>query len=154
MDLVEMVAASAVAVDVAAPARRAALERAAELLAGSADVPAADVLAALLEREALGTTGFGAGTAIPHGRVAGLTRVHGAILRLSRPVGWDAIDSLPVDIIFALAGPDEAGAGHLKALARASRALRDTALVAKFRGSADAAALWSLVANADARQAA
>jgi len=154
MDLSELVAADAVAVDFSASSRRAALERAAALLATTAGVNAGVILAALLEREKLGTTGFGIGAAIPHGRVAGLTGVHGAILRLSVPVDWNSVDGLPVDLVVALAGPDAGGAEHLKALALVSRALRDKALVAKLRGSRDAAALWALAANGGDREAA
>ncbi len=154
MKLIELVATHAVAVDVPAGGRRSVLEHAAGLLAASTGVAVPDLLAALLERENSGTTGFGAGTAIPHGRLPGLARIGGAILRLAEPVEWDAVDGLPVDLVFALAGPADPGPDHLKTLARVSRALRDKALVAKLRGSADAAALWAVVANADSRKAA
>jgi len=154
MDFSELVTADAVAVDVVAANRRTALERAAALLATSANVCADEILAALLEREKLGTTGFGAGTAIPHGRVAGMRGVRGAIVRLASPVDWDAVDGLPVDVVVALSGPDAGGADNLKALALVSRALRDKALVAKLRGCRDAAALWALAANGGDRKAA
>ncbi len=154
MDLSDLVAADAVAVDFAAANRRIVLEQAAALLAASSGVAADTLLAALLEREKLGTTGFGAGTAIPHGRVPGMARISGAIVRLASPVDWGAVDGLPVDLVVALAGPDEGGADNLKALARVSRALRDKALVAKLRGCRDAGALWALAANSSDRAAA
>lgn len=154
MDLCDLVAADAIAVDCPAASRRSVLEQAATLLAPSAGLPASTILAALLEREALGTTGFGAGTAIPHGRVPGMKHIRGAIVRLAAPLDWGAVDGLPVDLVVALAGPDAAGADNLKALALVSRALRDKALVAKLRGARDAAALWALAAGTSGRVAA
>ena len=154
MNLSDIVTADAVAVDISAASRRMVLDRAAGLIAASADVEAETVLAALLEREKLGTTGFGGGTAIPHGRIPGLSGVHGAIVRLSSPVDWDSVDALPVDLVVALAGPAERGAENLKALALVSRALRDKPMMAKLRGCSDAAALWALVANRNDRAAA
>jgi PTS system nitrogen regulatory IIA component len=78
----------------------------------------------LWERERLGTTGVGHGIAIPHGRLEGLTRVHGVFARLAQPVAFDAIDDRPVDLIFLLLAPAEAGADHLHALATISRLMR------------------------------
>jgi PTS system nitrogen regulatory IIA component len=149
MDLGELLAPGAVALDVAAGSQKAAFERAAELLADACGGDVTDIVAALAARERQGTTGFGGGTAIPHGRVPGLRGVRGAVLRLQQPVDWGGIDGLPVDIVFALAGPEEAGADNLKALARVSRALRDAALVAKLRGANDPGALWALLVGTE-----
>jgi PTS system nitrogen regulatory IIA component len=63
------------------------------------------------------------------------------------------VDGLPVDLVFALVGPDAAGVDNLKALALLSRTLRDRVLVEKLRGANDAGALWALLA-APARKAA
>jgi PTS system nitrogen regulatory IIA component len=116
------------------------------LLAAVTGARPAAIAAALTEREALGTTGFGGGCAIPHGRIPGCGRMHAAVLRLAKPIEWQAVDARPVDLLFALVGPDAPGAEHLKMLARISRALRERSLVAKLRGAADASALWALLA--------
>jgi PTS system nitrogen regulatory IIA component len=75
------------------------------------------------------------------------------VIRLAQPVEWAAVDGLPVDLVLALAGPDEPGADNLKALALLSRTLRDRVLVEKLRGVNDAGALWALLAG-QTRQAA
>ncbi len=90
----------------------------------------------LLEREKLGSTGFGGGVAIPHGKLEGLTQIVGVFARLAQPVDFQAVDDMPVDLVFAMFSPADAGSAHLKALARISRRLRDKGFVAKLRGRA------------------
>jgi PTS system nitrogen regulatory IIA component len=99
----------------------------------------------LLERERLGTTGVGAGIAIPHGKLSSLKRLYGLFARLETPIDFEAIDEQPVDLIFLLLAPGSAGADHLKALARVSRLLRDRTVCEKLRGSDKAEALYALL---------
>lgn len=108
----------------------------------------------LVERERLGSTGFGGGVAIPHGKIDGLDRVVGVFARLVQPIDFNAIDDMPVDIVFLLLSPPDAGVEHLKALARVSRKLRDRGFVAKLRGAASEDALYALFATGEARDAA
>jgi PTS system nitrogen regulatory IIA component len=100
---------------------------------------------ALAERERLGTTGIGGGVAIPHSRLQELTRLHGLFARLERPVPFEAIDDQPVDLVFLLLAPLDAGADHLKALARISRLMRDRGTCEKLRGANSADALYALL---------
>ncbi|RIA44416.1 phosphotransferase IIA-like nitrogen-regulatory protein PtsN [Hephaestia caeni] len=108
----------------------------------------------LAEREKLGSTGFGGGVAIPHGRVEGLDRVVAVVAQLAQPIDYQAIDDLPVDLAFMLLSPPQAGADHLKALARVSRGLRDAGFVAKLRGAGSPDALYALLTDSEARDAA
>lgn len=103
----------------------------------------------LVERERLGTTGVGHGIAIPHTKMANLDRVCGVFARLERPIDFDAIDEQPVDLVFMLLAPEQAGADHLKALARVSRLLRDSGTCEKLRGSTTADALYAILTQAD-----
>ena len=112
------------------------------------------VIERLTERERLGSTGFGSGVAIPHGKVDGLTHVVAMFARLTTPIDFQAIDDLPVDIAFCLLSPPDAGADHLKALAQVSRWLRDPAFVAKLRGAGSDDAVFAIFAGVDARDAA
>jgi hypothetical protein len=75
--------------------------------------------------------GVGHGVALPHARLSSLTTVHGAFLRLEKPVDFDAADRQPVDLVFALFAPTDTGVDHLKALALVSRTLRDQTLCTK-----------------------
>lgn len=108
----------------------------------------------LLERERLGTTGVGRGIAIPHGKLAGLSHVFGLFARLDKPIEFDSIDDRSVDLVFLLLAPEGAGADHLKALARVSRMLRDEALCEKLRGCQSPDAIWALLTQTEAMNAA
>ena len=112
------------------------------------------VLERLLERERLGSTGFGGGIAIPHGKIEGLDRVVGLFARLATPIDFAAIDALPIDLAFVLLSPPEAGVEHLKALARVSRRMRDRQFVAKLRGAGSPDALYALFVSGESRDAA
>jgi nitrogen PTS system EIIA component len=120
-------------------------KRAAEMPELKGRVGERDIFEVLLERERLGTTGIGTGVAIPHCRLSELNRLYAMFARLERPVPFEAIDDQPVDLVFLLLAPAEAGADHLKALARVSRLLRDKAMCEKLRGSNNADALYALL---------
>jgi PTS system nitrogen regulatory IIA component len=104
------------------------------------------ILEILLQREKLGSTGVGNGVAIPHGKLAKLTKVFGLFARLDRSVDFEALDGQPVDLVFLLLAPEGAGADHLKALARVARLLRDPETARKLRDSRDAEALYAVLA--------
>jgi nitrogen PTS system EIIA component len=109
---------------------------------------------ALLERESLGPTGVGKGVALPHARLDGVDSVVGAFLRLDRPLDFDSVDRQPVDLIFALFAPKNAGVEHLKALALVSRTMRDAAICAKLRANSDPAILHAILTETPASKAA
>ena len=124
-------------------------------MAGAAyGLDAAAVTERLSEREKLGSTGFGGGIAIPHGKIAGLPGVRGLFVRLDKPLDFASVDDLPVDLVFALLSPPDGGGEHLKALARVSRRLRDRAFIAKLRDAGSADAVYALLEGSETRDAA
>ncbi len=100
---------------------------------------------ALQERENLGPTGVGEGVAIPHARIEGIENVVGAFFRLEKPLDYDSVDRLPVDLVFALFAPVSSGVDHLKALAMVSRLLREQAARAKLRANDDPSILFAIL---------
>ena len=106
------------------------------------------------DRERLGSTGFGGGVAIPHGKLAGLDRVYALVVRLSTPIDYKAIDGGKVDLVFLLLSPPDTGAEHLKALAAVSRVVRHAATVEKLRGARSRDALAAVLLGVDERDAA
>lgn len=112
------------------------------------------IVDSIVERERLGSTGFGNGVAIPHGKVEGLTQIYAMLVRLAEPVDYKAIDGLPVDIVFLLLSPPDAGAAHLKALAAVSRTVRNGTTLEKMRGARSRDALAAVLMSADERDAA
>jgi len=97
---------------------------------------------------------LGNGIAIPHGKLASLDRLYGLFARLEQPIDFHSIDEQPVDLVFLLLAPETAGADHLKALARVSRLLRDATVCEKLRGTDDNEALFVLLTESSASQAA
>jgi PTS system nitrogen regulatory IIA component len=134
--------------------KRSLMRQLAELAAQRLGVEAAAVLAGLNEREQLGSTGFGQGVAIPHAKIDGLERIYGLFARLGEPVDYKAIDNRPVDLVFLLLSPPEAGAEHLKALAAISRITRDAPMLERLRGARSRDALAALLMGADELDAA
>ncbi|MGE0258923.1 MAG: PTS sugar transporter subunit IIA [Alphaproteobacteria bacterium] len=120
------------------------LARRAAATTGVAERRIYDVLA---ERERLASTGLGRGLAIPHGKLPELDRLFGVFARLERPIPFDAFDNQPVDLVFALLAPADAGAEHLRALARVSRLLRDDLIREKLRGADNPDALYALLTD-------
>ena len=106
-----------------------------------------EIFSVLLERERLGTTGVGQGVAIPHGKMDRLDKIHGLFARLKSPIDFDSVDDQEVDLIFLLLVPTDAGADHLKALARVSRLMRDKTACEKIRGSDNADAIFALLTS-------
>ncbi len=124
-------------------------------IAGSVyDLSADDVCVALQERESLGPTGVGQGIALPHARLSDLQKVHGVFVRVEKPVDFDSVDRQPVDLVFALLAPLDAGVDHLKALAMVSRTMRDPALCTKLRANGDQATLHTLLTESPSIRAA
>jgi nitrogen PTS system EIIA component len=153
-DFSDILAHEAVFHDLAAPSKKALFQTLAGMAATETGLDAKHIAERLGERERLGSTGFGGGVAIPHGKIDGLDRVAGLFVKLAQPIDFTAIDAMPVDLVFLLLSPPDAGADHLKALARVSRRLRDKAFVAKLRGAGSADALYALFAGGETRDAA
>ena len=134
--------------------KRSLLQQLANLAGQRLGIDAGAILASLTEREQLGSTGFGQGVAIPHGKVDGLAQIYGLFVRLAEPIDYKAIDSRAVDLVFLLLSPPDAGAEHLKALAAVSRVTRHAATLEKMRGARSRDALTAVLIGADERDAA
>ncbi len=117
-------------------------------------IDAAQAVDALQERESLGSTGVGHGVALPHARIDGIEQVRGVFVRLEKTLDYGSVDRAPVDLVFALFAPRDAGVEHLKALALVSRTLRDSGLRSKLRANTDNDKLFAiLTAHPDVKAA-
>jgi PTS system nitrogen regulatory IIA component len=134
--------------------KKSLLQQLANLAGQRLELDSAAILSSLTEREQLGSTGFGQGVAIPHGKIEGLKRIYCLFARLAEPLDYKAIDGRPVDLVFLLLSPPEAGAEHLKALAAISRVTRHAVTLEKMRGARSRDALAAVLMGADERDAA
>ncbi len=153
-DLTHILAADSIEAGVPAANKKALFQALAAAASRRTGIPAKEIVTCLSERERLGSTGFGGGIAIPHGKLEGLTRVFGYFARLTAPIDFQAVDNLPVDLVFLILSPPDAGADHLKALAGVSRILRDKQTVAKLRGARSKDAIYALLAGVESLHAA
>ncbi len=153
-ELSDLLVPQAVVAGMGAATKKALFQQLGAAAACAYGLDAAEVSVRLAEREKLGSTGFGGGIAIPHGKLEGLKRVCGVFARLNKPADFAAVDDMPVDLVFMLLSPVGAGAEHLKALACVSRKLRDRGFAAKLRGAGSNDALFALLTGVEARDAA
>lgn len=132
----------------------AILDQLADVFASVYAVDRALVREGMEARERIGSTAFGRGVAIPHARVPGLRRPVAAFLRLATPADFGAADGRPVDLVFGLLSPDQAGTSHLQALAAISRLMRDERIHGGLVAAAGPQELYGLLANVIDRDAA
>ena len=90
-------------------------------------------------------TGFG--VAIPHGRIKGLKSPMAAVFQLAQPIGFDAPDELPVNLLIFLLVPEAATQKHLEILSEIAELLSDSALRENIKGSASQEGLHQLIAQ-------
>jgi len=154
MEISEIIVPSAVKSGGPAASKKRLLQDLSELASSAYGIRTDEAFDALQERETLGPTGVGEGVAIPHARIDGLNKICGVFFRLEKPMEYDSVDRMPVDLVFALFAPQNSGVEHLKALAVVSRLLRDSAIRAKLRANDDPAVLFTLLTAIDSPRAA
>jgi len=113
------------------------------------NVDSAELLRVLLEREELGSTGIGDGIAIPHGKIK---RIENLIVSFGRSldgVDFQSMDGKPTHIIFLLIAPENSAGIHLKALARISRLLKDSAFRRNIMEATTSQEIYDIIAQED-----
>ena len=151
MLLTELLTPDRIRVPIAAADKAGALRELTQLLADRAGVAVEPLLAAVLEREQVLSTGIGHGIAIPHAKsplVSGLLLVSG-----SSPTGvpFDALDGEPVRLFFLLIGPDDAAGQHVKALSRIARLVRRESVRDQLLSAPTAEAFHQVLVEAEER---
>ena len=134
--------------DVRSSSKKRLLELISEQLARNSDtLTQREVFESLCARERLGSTGLGKGVAIPHGRVKGSDHVEASFIRLKKPLAYDAIDGEPVDLLFALAVPEQCNEDHLKLLAQVAELFSNPELLSKLRKAENSGKLLKLLSS-------
>ncbi len=133
--------------------KKRVFERVALLFENRLGLPRSEVFQSLLARERLGSTGIGNGSAIPHGRMSQLRQPAAALVRMKKPIPFDAPDDAPVRNLLVLLAPGNANAAHLQALATFSEMLSDAEFGERFAACADADSAHRLIAEWESRAA-
>jgi PTS system nitrogen regulatory IIA component len=138
---------SNVAVDVCVSSKKRLFEHLGLLFENNHGIASSVVFDCLFARERLGSTGLGQGVAIPHGRIKGMKEALGAFVRLAVPVPFDAPDSKPVNLVFALLVPEQATEKHLQVLSELAQLFSDGELRHAMSAAQDAASLHHLIST-------
>jgi nitrogen PTS system EIIA component len=142
MKVSDFLSSADVITDIAFADKQKLLEDLARRAATIADVQPALILSELVKREQLGSTGMGGGVAIPHARFHQVSKPFAMLVRLKRPIAFDAVDDQPVDTVVLLLLPDAPNGERLGALACMARKLRDPAIMAALRRARDGAEIY------------
>jgi PTS system nitrogen regulatory IIA component len=152
MKIMDILVRDAVILDVESDNKDAILAEMARALAKSVPALDADRLhEVLVERESLQSTGIGEGVAIPHGKVPGLGNLVASFARCRQGLDFASIDGQPTYLFFLLVVPEHSGGQHLKALARISRFLRDSAFRDKLSGAEELQDIFAAIEEEDAK---
>lgn len=133
MQLNEVLSLDCTKTAVQCTSKKRALEIISEIAAQHSGLDSNRLFECMLSREKVGTTGIGNGIAIPHGRMLDSDQAIAVLLQCEQPVDFDAIDSRPVDILFALLVPDEQCKTHLTTLSLMAEKLNDKATLKRLR---------------------
>jgi len=124
------------------------LETISKELARNSDVLSQrEIFESLCARERLGSTGLGRGVAIPHGRVKGSRDIEATFICLKKPIPFDAIDGIPVDLLFAMTVPESCNEDHLKLLAQVAELFSDPDLLKELREAHSPGKLLQLLSS-------
>jgi len=149
MKISDYLTPEAVELDLNASSKARLLQALSERAGGRVGLDEGEILAALQNREHLGSTGIGSGIAIPHAPIARLTRPFVFVARLGKPVDFDSIDGAPVDIVCLVLTPPDSCASHLTLLSRIARVLRSPEALAKLRAALSAQQLCAVLMDPD-----
>ncbi|MGF1763977.1 PTS IIA-like nitrogen regulatory protein PtsN [Aliivibrio kagoshimensis] len=125
--------------------KKRALELISQLAAAELGDNEKDLFNCMLTREKMGSTGIGNGIAIPHGRIFNSEQAVAVLIQCKEPIEFDAIDNMPVDLLFALLVPDSQCKEHLKTLSKMAERLSDKKVLKQLRAAKDDQQLFTIM---------
>jgi PTS system nitrogen regulatory IIA component len=150
MKITDFLNAQSIIADLAGRDKAAVLDELAEKFpAADAALNPERVLSVLAEREKISTTAIGEGVAIPHGKLGGVDRVYAVFARSKKGVDFASLDGEPTYLFFALIAPEDGAADHLKALARISRLLKESAFRSRLLRANSSGELFEIISSED-----
>lgn len=146
MNLNELIPEERIASSVTSGSKKRVLESLSNLIVTSeGSLAETEVFESFLHRERLGSTAMGHGVAIPHGRMKSLDHAVGALLRLPAGVDYDALDGEPVDLVFGLLVPEDAGDEYLQILSGLAQKLRNDEFCQRIRSARDSKEIFQVL---------
>ena len=148
MSISDRIPTANIVLDLQASSKRTLLQALAAEAAGRLGRSESEILAALQDREALGSTALGRGVALPHARLPGDGQPIVLFARLRRAVDYEARDDEPVDLVVLVLWPEAEADGFLPALSETCRALREPHALRQLRAAASEAEVASVLNRA------
>ena len=122
MKIQDLLHKNAILTDIAPTDKREVLQLMATFMATRFGLQDSDDIARrIIERETEMSTGIGYGIAIPHARIAGIDQLFLVVGRSKQGVEFNAIDELPVHLLFMMLSPKNTSAEHTQILSKLSR---------------------------------
>jgi mannitol/fructose-specific phosphotransferase system IIA component (Ntr-type) len=131
--------------------RLGVLEELTQVLVDQGRVPAerrADVVAGLVEREELTSTGLGYGLALPHIKTNAVTKIEIAFGRSVRGIDFASLDGNPAQAFFLVLAPPEMTGEYLKVISLISAFMKDADRRQRLLKAASAEEIFSLLGSA------
>ncbi|MGH8683890.1 MAG: PTS sugar transporter subunit IIA [Nitrosospira sp.] len=145
--IAQLLPLSNVITELDAGSKKSVFEQVGQLFENNLHIARSEVSESLLIREKLGSTGLGQGVAIPHGRIKGLGEAAAALIRMKKPIPFDAPDGKPVSLICALLVPEKATDLHLQILSELAQMFSDKNFREGLLTSKDQAEIHRLIYN-------
>lgn len=147
MNITDHLHAENVFVGIQATTKGKAIQLISSIASKALNIDEGKIAEVLNRREALGSTGIGQGIAVPHAPLDGLSAPFCLLVRLAKPVDFEAIDDVPVDLVFLLLTPANGSAAHLNILSCIARHVRSETKVGAMRKARDADTLYITLAT-------
>ena len=128
MKLTDFVVPEAIVTEMQATSKEDAIRAMVAGLKAAGSIPADDeesIVAAVLKREELGSTGIGNGVAVPHTKHPSVDRLIATVALARSGVDFASLDGEDVFILFLLVSPPDRPGDHLRGLENISRHLRN-----------------------------
>lgn len=155
MKFSDFIHTNAIRAELGSQVKQAVIEELVEALADSGQIKVDqkdDIIASIMKREELGSTGIGRGVAVPHTKHPSVDKLVGTVGVSESGVDFDSLDGERVQLFFLLISPPERPGDHLRALENISRQLRDDTFCRFLKQSKSADSIQQLLQEADDNQ--
>ena len=138
--------------DLVSSDKESTLDELSSFLKGKGMIPNKETLqSALMQREALGSTGIGENVAIPHAKISAIDQIITVFGRSIKGIEFDSLDKKPVHFIYLVLAPMNSSGQHLKVLARISRLLKNKSLRESIIRATEANQIYAIIADEDSK---
>jgi fructose-specific phosphotransferase system IIA component len=152
MKITKYLPISQIAADVEAEDKKAAIEFLVKMMTDRGMIPAEkapEVFQAVLEREALTSTGLGYGLALPHVRTEVVPKIELVFARSRKGVDFEALDGNTVHFLFLVLAPARCVDEYLKVISLISSLMKNESVRQRLLSAKNAEEIFGIINQAD-----